>query len=91
VALAAYLVEPNPQALAQHKHILDLHTGRCAGPRESVDHEADQRPTAETDLRGDINAVQELARLGGIEHRSPTASNNMGRAAHAAGWIGPMT
>ena len=51
VALAAFLVQPQPPALAVGKIVLDLHPNDGADPRKAVDHDADQRAVAQPDER----------------------------------------
>ena len=68
VALAALLVQANPQAPVLDVGVLDLHRERRADPRERIDHEADQRAVAQADRRRHVDRVEQGARLRRIEH-----------------------
>ena len=44
MALAAFLVQPQPEPLAVLEEVATVHRHRRADPREAVDHQPDQRP-----------------------------------------------
>jgi hypothetical protein len=48
VTLAAFLMQPQPEPLAVLKEIASFHRHCRAGPREAVDHGADQRPVPQS-------------------------------------------
>ena len=54
VALAAFLVQPHPPALAAGVIVLDLHGDDGADAGEAVDHHADQRAVAQADERSSV-------------------------------------
>jgi hypothetical protein len=51
-------------------------------------HHADQRPVAQADNDRDVDAVQQLARLFGIQHCGLAGLDDMLRAADGVGRIG---
>ena len=87
VALAALLAQPHPQAAVLCERVLDCHPERRADPREGIDHEPDQRAIAQTGLRRDIDAVEQRARLGRIEHWRLPARHDVPGPAHRAGRV----
>ena len=66
--LAAFLVQPDPPALAPWEVVLDAHGDDGADAGEGEGHHADQRPVAQPDHDRGVDAVQKLARLFGIQH-----------------------
>ena len=85
--LAALFVQSHPQAPVLHKDVVDAHRQRRADPRERIDHEADQRPVAQPDRCGHVDRVDQLARLGRVEHRRLAAPHAIRRAAHRHGRV----
>jgi hypothetical protein len=69
VPLAAFLVQPHPEPAVLRVDILDRHAERRANAGEGVDHQPDQRAVAQANRRCDIDAIEQLAGFGGIEHR----------------------
>ena len=63
VALAAFLMQPHPPALAVGVIVLDAHGDDRADAREGEGHHRDQRAVAEAHESRDIDAVDQLARL----------------------------
>ena len=69
-------------------NVLDLHPDRRADAREGIDHQADQGAVAQADHGRSVDRVDELPRLGRIEHRRLAAPHDMARPAHGGGRIG---
>jgi hypothetical protein len=69
VALAAFLVQPHPPALAAGVVVLDPHGNYGADAREGVGHDADQRAIAQADEGRRVEACERAARLFLGEHR----------------------
>jgi hypothetical protein len=82
VALAALLAQPHPEPAVLRVDILDRHAERRADPGERIDHEPDQGAVAQAGLRRDIDAVEQRARFGGIEHRRLPGRHDVARPAH---------
>ena len=70
-----------------HVDVLGLHSERGADAGEAVDHQCDQRPIAQARRCRDVDAVEQLPRLGGIEHRRLALAHDMRRPAHGRGRI----
>ncbi len=85
--LAALLVQAHPEPTVLRVHVLDAHADGRADAGEGIDHKPDQGAVAQTDNDRRINRVDELARLGRIEHRRLASPHDMARAAHGAGGI----
>ena len=102
VPLAAFLVQADPPALALGVVVFDAHGDDGADPGEREGHHGYQRPIAQPDdagcflhrpIRqrdpaGDPDAVQQLARLFGVQHRCLAGFDDMLRAAHRVRRIG---
>ena len=71
VALAAFFVQAHPPAFALAVIVLDAHGDGRADAREGIGHQGDQRAVAQADDGRDVDAVEQLARLG---RRSAPAS-----------------
>jgi hypothetical protein len=69
VTLAALFAQPHPQPPVLRVDVVDAHRERGADPRKRKHHQADQRPVAQAGRCADIDAVEQLPRLGRIEHR----------------------
>lgn len=82
VPLAAFFAQTDPQASLLHIDIVDPHRERGADARERKHHQRDQRPVTQTDRRRHIDAVEQLARLGRIEHRRPALFRGVTGPAH---------
>jgi len=63
MALAAFFMQAHPPAFAGGIVILDPHRYDGAHARETVGHDADERPIAQTNQRRDIDAVEEQRTL----------------------------
>jgi len=88
VALAAFLVQPHPPALAVGKIILDPHGDDGANTGEEVGHDADQGAVAQADQSRRIDAVEEEeAGLVGRQHRGLTALDDVLGAAQGVGRV----
>ena len=74
MALAAFLVQPHPPALALGVVVLDAHGDDGADAGEGEGHDADQRPVAQADQGRRVDAVEQLAGLFGGQHRGLAAS-----------------
>ena len=59
VMLAAFFVQADPQASVLGEDILDFHRKRRADACERIDHEANQRAISQSDVRADVDAVEE--------------------------------
>lgn len=69
VELAALLVQPHPPSPPSGVEILHLHRNRRANAREAVDQQPDKGAVAQADQAAGIDALQQLPRLGAVEHR----------------------
>jgi hypothetical protein len=63
VVLAAFFVQAHPQASVLNKDILNFHGEGGADARERIDHEADQRAIARSNVRAGIDAVEQAGVL----------------------------
>ena len=72
----------DPPALPVGEVVLDPHGDDGADAGEGVGHDADQRPIAQADQRRGVDALQQLARLFGGEHRGLAALDDVLGAAH---------
>jgi hypothetical protein len=88
VALAAFLVEADPPALAIGKIILDPHRHDGADAGEGVGHHADQGAVAQADEGRGVDALDQHAGLVGREHGGLAALDDVLGAAHGGGGIG---
>ncbi len=61
---------------------------RRADARERIDHQPDQRAVAQADDGRRVDRVDELARLGRVEHRRLAAPHDVARPAHGGGGVG---
>ena len=77
-----------PIAGGSADNVFDVHPDRRADAREGIDHQADQRAVAQTDHGRRVDRVDELPRLGWIEHRRLAAPHDMARPAHGGGRVG---
>jgi hypothetical protein len=68
--------------------VFDVHRHSGADPGETISHESDQRPVAQTNNGRDIDAVEQRARLVGLQHRRLARLDHMLRTAHRMGRIG---
>jgi len=77
VRLAALLAQPHPQSAVPHEHVLDLHGERRANPRKAENHQRDQRPVTQADLRRDIDSLEQRPRFRRLRDgsRCPTNDN----------------
>ena len=87
VELAAFLVEANPPAFAVLVVVLDLHADDGADAGEAVDHDADERPVAEADHGGGVDAVEKLAGFFRGEDRGFPPLDDVGGAADGGGRV----
>ena len=87
VALAAFFAQADPEPPALAVNVLDLHAERGADAGETVDHQADQRAIAQAHRRGGIDAVEQLAGFGRLQHRRLALAHDMLGPAHRGGWI----
>jgi len=87
VPFAAFLAQPHPEPPVLHEHVLDPHGQRGANPSEAVHHERDQRPVAQPNRGGDVDAVEQRPGLGRIEHRRLAFADTVGRSAHRGGGV----
>jgi hypothetical protein len=85
--LVAFLVQPDPPALALGEVVLDAHGDDGADAGEGEGNHADQRPVAQPDHDRGVDAVQKLARLFGIQHLGLPGLHNMLRAADRVGRV----
>jgi hypothetical protein len=69
VPLAALLEQPHPEPAVLRVDIFDRHAERRADAGEGIDHQPDQGAVAQPRLRRDIDAVEQRACFGRIEHR----------------------
>jgi hypothetical protein len=67
--LAAFFMQPHPEAAVLHEDILHGHADDGPDAREAVEHEGDQRLVAEIDVRGVSDAIKQGAHFGRIEDR----------------------
>ncbi len=77
VALAAFLVQPHPPALALGVVVLDLHGDHGADPGEGVGHDADQRAVAQADEGRAVDAFDQPAGLLFGQHRGLAAAHDV--------------
>jgi hypothetical protein len=82
MALAAFLMQPNPPALAVWEVILDAHCHYGANASEAVNHHADERAITQADDGRNIDAVEQMADLVFGEHRRLTPPHDMLGPAH---------
>jgi len=77
VRFAALLAQPHPQPAVLHEHVLDLHGERRANPRKTENHQRDQRPVTQADLRRDIDSLEQRPRFRRLcdGSRCPTNDN----------------
>src|SRR6516225_1308364 len=87
VALAAFLVQPQPPALASGVIVLDAHGDDGADAGKTVDHHADQRAIAQTDERREVNAVEKMAGLFFRQHRRLATAHDVLGPTHSMGRI----
>ena len=87
VLLAALLAQPQPKPAVLHEDVLDPHGQRRPDPPEGEHHERDQRPVAQPDRRGDVDAVEQRPRLGRIQHRRLALAHAVRRTADGGGGI----
>jgi hypothetical protein len=59
----------------------------AAPMRAKVNHKPDQGTVTQAGRRADVDAIQHLARLAGIEHRGLAAFDHVLGAAHRARWV----
>jgi hypothetical protein len=88
VALAAFLVQPDPPAFALGIEVFDTHVHHGTDAGEGEDHDADQRPIAQPDHRRGINAIEQGTRLFGRQHWGFAAFDHMRRPAHRMRRVG---
>ena len=86
--LAAFLMQSDPPALALRVVILDAHGDDGADAGKGEGHDTDQRPIAQADHGRCVDAVQQLARLIGVQHRGFAGLDHMLRAANRMRRIG---
>jgi len=86
--LAAFLMQADPPALALGVVVLDVHGDDSADAGEGEGHDADQRPVAQPDHGRGVDAVQQPARLFGVQHRGLAGLDHMLRAADRMGGVG---
>jgi hypothetical protein len=95
MALAALLVQANPQAAILHVNVFNFHRERRADARERIDHQPDQGAVAQTNDGGCVDRVEKLTSFGGIEHWRLAAPHDMARPTFAVaglvGMIWPIT
>ena len=77
VALAAFLVQAQPPALAGGVIVLDLHGDDGTDAREGIGHHADERAIAQADERRGIEAFEQPAGLVFGQHRRLAALDDM--------------
>jgi hypothetical protein len=82
VPLAALLMQAHPQPPLLHIHVVDPHRDGGPNPRERKHHQRDQRAVTQAGRRRHIDAVEQLPRLGCIEHRRAALFRGMGGPAH---------
>ena len=58
VMFSALLIQTHPETPVLRVDILHLHTQGRADPCKRIDHESDQRPVAQADLRGRVDRVE---------------------------------
>ena len=73
VALAALLVQLDPEPPVLHVDVLDLHTQGRPDPGEGVDHEPDQGAVPQPGMGTYVDAVEESPSFVGREHRGLAA------------------
>ena len=88
MALAAFLMQPHPPALAVGVVVLDAHGDDRANAGEGEGHHRNQRPIAQADDGRHVDAVQQLARLFAGEHRGLAGFDDVLGAAHRMRRIG---
>ena len=86
--LAAFLMQPQPPARALRPKVLHLHVQRGRDAREGIGEGGDQRPVAQIAHGIGRDGVEQLAPVGGVEHRRLAGFHDMLRAAHGRGRIG---
>ena len=86
--LAAFLMQPDPPALALGVVVLDAHGDDGADAGKGEGHHGDQRPVAQPDHGRRVDAVQQLARLFGIQHRGLAGLDDVLRSAHRMRRVG---
>ena len=85
--LAAFLVQPHPEAAVLHEHVLDLHGDDGPDAGEAVEHEADQRLVAQID--GDVlPMLSSRARTSAASRRALALAHDVLRPAHRQRRIG---
>jgi hypothetical protein len=87
VALATFLVEADPPALAVGEVVLDPHRHHGADAGEGVGHDPDQGAVAQTDEGRGVDALDQDAGLVGGEHRGLAALDDVLGSAHRGGGI----
>ena len=88
MALAAFLVQTDPPALALRKIVLDAHGDGRADAGKGEGHHRNQRPVAQADQRRRVDAVEKLARLFARQHRGLAGFDDVLRTAHRMSRIG---
>ena len=88
MALAAFLMQPHPPALAVGVVVLDAHGDDRADAGEGEGHHRNQRPIAQPDDGRRVDAVQQLAGLFAGQHRGLAGLDDVLRSAHRMGRIG---
>src|SRR5512138_2916392 len=87
MVLAAFLVKPEPPALAVLPIVFDIHPDDRADPRKGVDHDANQGSVAQTHHARNVNTVEKLSRLDGCEDRCLALFDHMLRTSNRSGRI----
>ena len=87
MTLAAFFTQADPQPPALAVDVLDLHCERGADAGEAVDHQANQRPVAQTHQGGSVDAVEQCARFGWLQHRRLALAHDMPGSPHRRGRI----
>jgi transposase InsO family protein len=85
---AGFCVEALSEALARFGKpgIFNIDQGAQL-PAMRIDHEPDQGAVAPASVRRHIDAVEQRARFGGIEHRRLPAGDDVARAPHRTGGV----
>lgn len=63
VELPTLFMKPNPGAPSDMVEILDFHPADCRDPRETVDHDRNQRSVAQPNHRRGVDRIKQLSRL----------------------------
>jgi hypothetical protein len=89
VRRAAFLAQAHPQSTVLRVDVLHPHPERCVDARDGIDHQSDQGAVPQSYGRRQVDAVEQLAGLGRLQHWGLALLDDMLRTAHQCGRIDP--